>query len=112
MLTVLAFVLCGCFGGRKAAEQDLAREQTSRKKMIVTPANGLTGHVAYVNTGGRFVVLNFPVGRLPALNQHLTIYRKGMKVGEVKITALQNDDNLVADLLTGNSEVGDQVRER
>jgi len=35
-----------------------------------------------------------------------------MKVGEVKITALQNDDNLVADLLTGNSEVGDQVRER
>jgi len=112
ILTVLAFVLCGCFGGRKAVEQDLARAQTSRQKMIVTPANGLMGHVAYVNTGGRFVVLNFPVGRLPALNQHLTIYRKGMKVGEVKITALQNDDNLVADLLTGNSEVGDQVRER
>jgi len=71
MLTVLAFVLCGCFGGRKAAEQDLATAQTNRQKMIVTPANGLMGHVAYVNTGGRFVVFKFPGWPTPSAQSAL-----------------------------------------
>jgi len=40
----------------------------------------------------------------------MNLYRGGLKVGEVKITGPQDDDNIVADLLTGDSEVGDQAR--
>ena len=65
-----------------------------------------------MNTAGRFVVLNFPVGHLPAVEQHLNLYRRGSKVGEVKVTGPQNDDNVVADLLAGDSEIGDQVRDK
>lgn len=64
-----------------------------------------------VNNAARFVVLNYPLGHLPAANQHLNVYRRGLKVGEIKITNLQNDDNVVADLLAGECEIGDEARE-
>jgi len=60
----------------------------------------------------RFVVLNFPIGHLPALEQHLNIYRSDLKVGEVRVTGPQYDDNVVADLLAGDSAIGDQARDR
>ena len=117
MVGVIVFLLCGCIGRRKAQLQGAGGQgsdnaSNGRKKLIVTPENGLVGQVAHVNTGGRFVVLNFPVGRLPTLEQRLSLYRKGLKVGEVKVTGPQYDDNVVADLLAGDSEVGDQVREK
>lgn len=84
----------------------------SKQNLIVTPGGALVGKVALVNTAARFVVLNFPVGHLPALEQHLGLYRAGLKVGEVKVTGPQYDDNIVADLTMGESEVGDQVRDR
>jgi len=65
-----------------------------------------------VNPGARFVVLSFPVGKLPAIDQRLNLYRAGLKIGEVKITGPQYDDNIVADLVVGDAEVGDQVRDR
>jgi len=82
------------------------------QKLIVTPGNSLVGKVAFVNTTARFVVLNFPIGHLPAIEQHLNVYRSGLKVGEVKVTGPQYDDNVVADLLAGDSEIGDQVRDQ
>lgn len=106
-------VICGCAGKRQAQPQDSssARAGTnSPQKLVVTPATALVGKVVQVNTAGRFVVLNFPLGRLPALEQSMNLYRGGLKVGEVKITGPQDDDNIVADLLTGDSEVGDQAR--
>lgn len=121
LVTVMFFLLTGCFGHRKApkdaasgaeATWSVAGSGATSQKLTVTPADGLVGQVALVSTGGRFVVLNFPVGRLPAIDQHLIIYRKGQRVGEVRVTGPQDDDNLVADLVTGNSEVGDQVREK
>ena len=54
--------------------------------MIVTPENALVGKVALVNPTGRFVVLNFPLGKMAAVDQHLNLYRRGLKVGEVKVT--------------------------
>jgi len=65
-----------------------------------------------VRTAERFVVLNFPVGRLPVIDQRLNVYRGGLKVGEVKVTGPQYDDNVVADLVAGDSEIGDQVRDK
>ena len=44
--------------------------------------------------------------------QTFFIYRAGMKVGEVKITGPQRDNDTVADLTTGDAEAGDEVREQ
>jgi hypothetical protein len=79
---------------------------------IVTPDNSLTAKVVSYNAAGRFVVLGFPVGQMPRLEQTLFLYRNGLKVGEVKITGPQRDINIVADLLTGEAQVGDEVRDQ
>src|SRR2546426_9311887 len=85
--------------------------QRPAQKLIVTPETALFGKVARVNPGARFVVLNFPVGHLPAVDQHLNLYHRGLKVGEVKVSGPQQDDNIVADLVTGDAEVGDEVQD-
>jgi hypothetical protein len=85
---------------------------TNSQKVVVTPENALVGRVATVNGVARFVVLTFPPGRLPALDQRLNLYRKGLKVGEVKVTGPQTDENIVADIVAGDAEVADEVRDK
>jgi hypothetical protein len=64
-----------------------------------------------LNAVGRFVVLNFPADRLPKLQQTMFIYRSGLKVAEVKITGPQDaENNIVADLVSGDPKIGDNVR--
>ena len=123
LILCAALVLSGCFGRRTTGERDSGRAgadgafasagtNSPHQKLIVTPGSSLVGRIAFVNTTARFVVLNFPIGQLPAIEQHLNIYRSDLKVGEVKVTGPQYDDNVVADLLAGDSQIGDQVRDR
>src|SRR5208282_6504959 len=79
---------------------------------IVTPDNSLTARVASYNATGRFVVLSFPIGQMPKLDQTLFLYRDGLKVAEVKVTGPQRDNNIVADLISGDAQVGDEVRDQ
>jgi len=67
--------------------------------------------VVSVNPTARFVVLTFPIGALPGLEKRLNVYRGGLKVGEIKITGPQRDNNTVADIVTGECQIGDEVRE-
>jgi len=82
------------------------------QKLIVTPENGLVGKVEMVNQNARYVVLSFPIGHLPAMEQHLSVYRRGLKIGEVKVSGPQIEDNVVADIVAGDSEPGDEVRDK
>ena len=68
------------------------------------------GKVALVNPTARFVVLNFPFGTMATAEQRLSLYRRGLKVGEVKVTGPVRENNIVADLVAGEAEVGDEVR--
>jgi hypothetical protein len=83
---------------------------SSTQKVIMTPDTVLIGKVARVNQEGRFVVMTFPVGHLPTLNQRLSVYRQGLKVGEVRVTGPQMDDNVVGDIGAGEALPGDEVR--
>ena len=65
-----------------------------------------------VNAVGRFVVLGFPTGQLPKVEQALFLYRGGMKVAELRVTGPQSDNNTVADLVSGEAQVGDTVRDQ
>ncbi len=115
---VLATILAvGCArhkaGSSAAASAGASSGRTQQNsKLIVTPENGLVGKIVRVNSSARFVVLNFPIGHLPMLEQRLQVYRRGLKVGEVKVTGPQLDDNVVADLLAGEAAEGDQVRDQ
>lgn len=79
---------------------------------VLTPANTMVGRVIRTNKEGRFVVLTFPIGVMPAIDQRLFVYRDGLKVGEVKVTGPQRDDNTVADVVSGVATIGDEVREQ
>jgi len=83
---------------------------TPEDKLIVVPDNLLAGKVAIFNAAGRFVVIYFPSGNLPAIDQRMGVYRRGLKVGEVKFSGPQRDDNIVADLVEGEASPGDEVR--
>jgi hypothetical protein len=48
---------------------------------------------------------------LPPLEKRLNVYRNGLKVGEVRVTGPQRDNNTVADIIAGDCQPGDQVRE-
>lgn len=113
MALALLLACSGC-AGRKPAPADgtQAMRPPSDSKLIITPETRLQGKVVDYNPDGRFAVLNFPIGHLPALGQRLDIYRLGLKVGEVKVTGPQRDDNIVGDVVAGEARKGDEVREQ
>jgi hypothetical protein len=79
---------------------------------IVTPDTSLAAKVVRYNATGRFVILSFPVGQMPKTGQTFFVYRGGLKVGQVKITDQQLDNDTVADLVDGEAQEGDDVREQ
>ncbi len=80
-------------------------------KLIINPDNSLDGRVVNADVGGRFVILNFPLGQMPSLDSVMTIYRHGVKVGQIKITGPQRDDSIAADVISGEARVADAARE-
>jgi hypothetical protein len=95
-----------------AAAPATSAAASSSSQLIVTPDDTLEGSVVSVNDAGRFVVLKFPVGRIPAPDSTLMVYRQGAKVGELKVTGPQKDDHIVADIREGECRVADVVRDR
>jgi hypothetical protein len=108
VLALTLVALCGCATKPKSE----VYTPVENGRLVVTPQNSLVGRVLTYNSAGRFVVLDFPVGKLPALEQTLFVYRQGLKVGEVKITGPERDTNTVADLVSGEAQKGDQVRDQ
>lgn len=131
-LIALLITVCGCASKKPAPVKATSPQKTAavterppevkavadgkkaeaETKLIVTPEAMLVGTVATFNTAGRFVVLDFAVGKLPAADQTMFLYRQGLKVGEVKITGPERDHNTVADLISGEARKGDEVRDR
>jgi len=121
VILLFALSLSGCAGKKAARKQAKAQPRAgasagarsgaaTNQTLIVTPENAVVGKVALVNSVGRFVVLNFPLGKMAASDQRLYLYRGGLKVGEVKVTGPAKEDNIVADLVAGEAEVGDEAR--
>ena len=110
-MLLCALALSGCSwmkpGNKPAKAQPPA---ASPANPPATAGNAQVGKVALVNGPARFVVLNFPLGKMAATEQHLYLYRRGSKVGEVKVTGPQRGDNIVANLVAGEAEIGDEAR--
>jgi hypothetical protein len=93
--------------GENGRPQSVPRAETPP---IMTPGGPLRGRVASVNPAGRFVVLRFPIGAMPPLQRTLSVYRDGLKVGELKVSGPQYDNNIVADIVAGECLMGDEAR--
>lgn len=107
-LVFAMILLAGCAHHRSVSTAMMP----SSALTIVTTNDSLGGKVVAYNVAGRFVVLNFPAAQMPKVDQSLFLYRTGLKVAEIKITGPQNDDNTVADIVTGEAQVGDEVRDQ
>jgi hypothetical protein len=105
-------LVAGLFSGCASTQTKPSASAAKMPTAIVTPDTSLAAKVVSYNSAGRFVVLSFPVGQMPKMDQGFFLYRDGLKVGEIKITGPQNDSNIVADLVTGDAQVGDEVRDQ
>lgn len=82
----------------------------TNKSQIITLSERSSGRVAAINAVARFAVVDYALNPLPPLNMVLGVYRQGVKVGEVRITGPAEHDNIAADILTGDVQIGDEVR--
>lgn len=122
MICIIALVLsCGCkgklFGKKSGGEYDygkMTEKPTAREKSqprAVQPLQSvLSGRVKSVNEKAGFVILNFPLGRMPSIGQRLWIYREGNRVGAVRVTGPQMDFNIAADIIEGEAKPDDEAR--
>lgn len=112
VMVLLVVAVCGC--ARKGALLPPTTNSTvvlsGQQKLIVTPETVSVGRVVRVNSAGQFVVLEYPLGRLPARELRFNLYRRGLKVGEIKIVGPQTDEHIVADLVGGDAQLGDEAR--
>lgn len=109
--------VAGCAGSKARSRPpapgsayDYSITNKSNVKVIITPDTSPEGKVISVNTDARFAVLNFPIGTVPPIGRLLNAYRQGLKVGELKVTGPQGDENTVADITVGDVRSGDEVR--
>ena len=114
-LTLLLFagmLATGCSLFHKSAKAPAPAPVAHTSQTVVRPDSSLSARVASYNAVGRFVVLSFPVGQMPNVGQTLFLYRSGLKVAELKVTGPQRDNNIVADLVSGDAQAGDEVRDQ
>ena len=104
-------ILCGAalLGGCAGPQSDTPNSGAG--KAIVTADFRPTGKVDMVDAPGRFVVISFEPGAVPKPGQRLNVYRAGAKIGEVKVTGPERDNNTVADILAGDVQPGDEAKE-
>ncbi len=109
-ILIVAVSLSGCAWMKPKSAA--AKPAPVAGKTIVTPDESLAAKVVSVNPVGRFVVLNFPEGAMPKLEQHLFLYHAGLKAGEVKISGQPSETFITADILSGDAQEGDTVRDQ
>lgn len=96
---------------KKEATPPLDGSTKSDGKPVVTRIETGSGRIAWVNSDLRFVVLDFALKPVPAVDRRLSVYRGVRKVGEVKVTGPAREGNIAADLVAGEALVGDEVRD-
>jgi hypothetical protein len=118
LLIVLTLTACG--SGRKSGRpaQSFPANGTPPETStsaphgtIVTPARPKSGRITLVNPSSRYVIVTFSLGQLPARESRLQVYRDGLRVAELRVTDFTRDINAVADIVAGECQVGDEVRE-
>ena len=75
------------------------------------PVNVVSGSIREVNEALRFVILDFGTGKIPHLEQKLSVYRVTQKVAELRVSGPYRGTTVAADITAGEAKYGDIVRE-
>ena len=110
VVLVMAILLAGCSWFHRDHAKATPVQVVPVTPVIVTPAQTAAAYVLLVNDSGRCVVLSFPGGQVPAEGKILDIYRDRLKTAEVKISKFRQENNVTADILTGEVRKGDEAR--
>ena len=114
---VLVSLMCaGCSGSRSSAEGNSPPQRIgvrTNATVSVSPATiaPATGRIARVNPDGAFVILSYPLGKVPPVGRRLSVYRNGVKVGELKVSEPQYQQHTAADIMAGEARAGDEARD-
>ncbi len=103
-----AILLAGC-AGQKGSSTTAGKPKTTPP--VITADFRPVGSVVLVNAAAGFVVISFPAGPVPQAARRLAVYHKGLKTAEIKVTGPQEDNNTVADILSGHAQLQDEVHE-
>ena len=107
---LVLLLIVGCSSPQQTTEPAFkVRPVGSQTNLVITPAKSAVGHIRSVKPQLKFVVIDFPVGQVPAEETRLSIFRAGAKVGEVKISGSPKGTFIVGDILTGSAQEGDEV---
>ena len=113
-IAVVGFVGCARKQAEPWAHAVPNETAPNSSPVIVTPTETRSGKVTSVNSTVNYVVITYPVGvPMPAPERKLNVYRAGLKVAEVKMGGEREriDVNATADIVAGECQVGDEVRE-
>ena len=102
---LLALALAGCAGSGSPSAQIAPAEP------VILPDDSAQGRIVTVNVPLRYVVIDFDIRHSPPLDQRLSVYREGLKVGEVKVTGPIMGNAAAGDIVAGQAAVGDRVRQ-
>ena len=121
---LFAFLLAGCALSKPDPTASAAQTKTARSspaavgrgqkaasKPEVTLDEAVLGRVVSVDPTLRFLVMDFPLRKLPSVDQRLNVYHQGQKIGEVKVTGPMRDTTIAGDIMFGQAQVGDEVRD-
>ena len=118
---LLALIITGCakrrstlepsFTVRPVAPQGSAPTNTATTAVpLLTPVSSPVGRITSVNQQVMIAVVTFPVGQVPAAGGRYSVFRAGLKVGELKMSEEAADTLRVADITSGALQVDDEVR--
>src|SRR5579872_707279 len=106
-MAFVASLLAGC-----AAQKGSQGAKPNASPPVLTADLRPVGTVVLVNNNAKFVVIKYPPGPIPPSDHHLAVYHKGLKTAELKVTGPAHESNTVADILDGQADVNDEVREQ
>lgn len=86
------------------------RLSVTNNNRVITLADPWAGKVASVNQAARFVILDYSLSQMPPVGQRLGVYRKGVRIGEIRISGQPQDGYVAADITAGEILNGDETR--
>jgi hypothetical protein len=84
-----------------------SKTDSAENATLVLPTSG---RIHSVNPGLQFVVIDYTLGGVPALQSLLPVYRGDQKVGQVRLTGPERNGFVAADVVEGILQTDDEVR--
>lgn len=115
LLILILGATSGCFGRKEKKTPAnpppaFTVRPAGNTNVVMTPAASPMGRIMSVNTEGNFAVIGFPLGQLPANGKVFSVYRSGMKTGQLRISGPAQESFTVGDFISGSGQEGDEVR--